>query len=80
MSERRFRPNGGELWALGLLLVWCLKYRRRILGGRVASLRIELLEQVPRVHGWESASVGYVSESTVRRYRYVGHQWDAVAS
>jgi REP element-mobilizing transposase RayT len=78
MSERRFRPNGGGLWALGLLLVWCPKYRRRILGGRVASLCVELLEQVARVHGSESASVGYVSESTVRRY--IGHQWDAVAS
>jgi putative transposase len=118
--------------ARGLHLVWCPKYRRRILGGRVAARCGELLEQIAGEHGWEivakevmpdhvhvfvrvgptdapasvvrvfkgrtarvwrqefpylrnqtkvlwtyfAASVGYVSESTVR---YIEHQWDAVA-
>jgi len=119
---------------VGLRLVWCLKYRRRILGGRVARRLDELLEQVAAEHDWQivahevmpdhvhlfvrvgpadapasvvrafkgrttrvlrqefphlrnhakvlwsssyfAASVGYVSETTVRRY--VEHQRDAV--
>lgn len=114
----------------------CPKYRRRVLGGRVAARCGELLEQIAAEHGWQivakevmpdhvhlfvrvgptdapavvvrafkgrtacvlrqefpylrnrakvlwspsyfAASVGYVSESTVRRY--IEHQWDAVAS
>lgn len=136
MSERRFRRTPGGVCSLGLHLVWCPKYRRRVLGGRVAARCGELLEQVADEHGWEivakevipdhvhlfvrvvppdapaqvvrafkgrtarvlraefpylrrltkvlwspssyfAASVGYVSESTVRRY--IEHQWDAVA-
>jgi len=136
MSERRFGRTLGGVCSLGLHLVWCAKYRRRILGGRVAARCGELLEQIAAEHGWEivatevmpdhvhllvgvgptdapssvvrafkgrfarvlraefpylrnragvlwspsyfAASVGYVSESTVRRY--IEHQWDAVAS
>ena len=120
----------------GLHLVCCPKYRRRILGGRVAARCGELLEQIADERGWQivakevmpdhvhlfvrvgptdapaqivrafkgrtarvlraefpylrnrakvlwspscfAASVGYVSESTVRRF--IEHQWDAVAS
>lgn len=119
----------------GLHLVWCPKYRRRVLGGRAAVRCGELLEQIAAEHGWEivakevmpdhvhlfvrvgptdtppavvhafkgrtarvlrqefpylrrfatvlwspsyfAASVGHVSESTVRRY--IEHAWDAVA-
>lgn len=122
--------------SLGLHLVWCPKYRRRVVGGRVASRCGGLLEQIAEEHGWQivatavkpdyghlfvrvgpadapaqavraftggtervgrqdfrhlgrlakvlwspsyfAASVGYVSESTVRRY--LEHQRDAVAS
>jgi putative transposase len=136
MSERRFRRSPGGVSWLGLHVVWCPKYRRRILGGRVARRCGELLGQIADEHGrqivakevmpdhvhlfvrvWPSGapaavvrafkgrtarvlhqelphlrnhtkvlwspsyfavSVGYVSESTVRRY--IEHQWDAVAS
>lgn len=135
MSGQRFRRTPGGLCSLGLHLVWCPKYRRRVLGGRVALRCGELLDQVAAEHGWEivakevmpdhvhlfvrvgptdvpasvvrafkgrtarvlrdefpflrrfakvlwspsyfAASVGYVSESTVRRY--IEHQWDSVA-
>ncbi|MGH3635948.1 IS200/IS605 family transposase [Mycobacterium sp.] len=53
MSERRFRRNPGGVCSLGLHLVWCRKYRRRILGGRVAARCGELLEQITVGHGWE---------------------------
>ena len=116
MSERRFRRTPGGVCSLGFHLLWCPKYRRRILGGRVARRCDELLELIADAHGWQIvakevvrafkgrtarvlrqefphlcnhakvvwsppyfvASVGYVSESTVRRY--IEHQWDAVAS
>ena len=136
MSERRFRRTPGVVCSLGLHLVCCPKYRRRILGGRVAARCGELLEQIADERGWQivakevmpdhvhlfvrvgptdapaqvvrafkgrtarvlraefpylrnrakvlwspscfAASVGYVSESTVRRF--IEHQWDAVAS
>ena len=46
MSERRFRRTPGGVSSLGLHVVWCPKYRRRILGGRVVRRRGELLEQI----------------------------------
>ncbi|MBU8839054.1 IS200/IS605 family transposase [Mycolicibacterium goodii] len=135
MSERQFRRTPGGVCSLGLHLVWCPEYRRRVLAGRVADRCAELLSQVAAERGWEivtcevmpdhvhlfvrvgptdapaevvrafkartarvlraefpylhrltkvlwspsyfAAPVGYVSESTLRRY--VEHQWDAVA-
>ncbi len=134
VSGQRFRRTPGGVCSLGLHLVWCPKYRRRILGGRIAARLDELLEQIAAEHGWQivakevmpdhvhlfvrvgpadapasvvrafkgrtarvlrqefpylrsrakvlwspayfAASVGYVSETTVRRY--IEHQWDAV--
>ncbi len=134
MSNARFRRCAGGVTSLGLPVVWCLKYRRRVLGGRVARRLDELLGEVAAEHCWEivasevmpdhvhifvrvgptgsagavarlfngrtsrvlraefawlarlrglwstshfAASVGYVSESTVRRY--IEQQWDHVA-
>jgi putative transposase len=53
MSECRFRRIPGGVCSLGLHLVWCPEYRRRILGGRVAARCGGLLEQVAGEHGWE---------------------------
>jgi putative transposase len=41
------------VWSLGLHVVSCPKCRRRILGGRVAGRRGELLEQIADGHGWQ---------------------------
>jgi putative transposase len=51
MSERRFRRTPGSVSSLGLHLVWCPKYRRRILGGRVARRLGALLEQIAGERG-----------------------------
>ena len=51
MSERRCRRTPGGVWSRGLHVVWCPKYRRRILGGRVARRLGGLLEQVAEEHG-----------------------------
>lgn len=53
MSERRFRRTPGGVCSLGLHLVWCPKYRRRVLGGRVAARCGELLGQIADKHSWE---------------------------
>jgi putative transposase len=53
MSGQRFRRTPGGVCSLGLHLVWCLKYRRRVLGGRVA-LRLDgLIEQIAAERGWQ---------------------------
>lgn len=132
MSDARFRRSAGGVTSLGLHLVWCPKYRRRVLGSRVATRLDELLAEIATENEWEilagevmpdhvhifvrvrptdspaevvrrfkgrtsrvlraefpwlgrqrvlwsksyfAASVGYVSEQTVRRY--IEHQWDA---
>jgi putative transposase len=53
MSERRFGRTAGGVCSLGLHVVWCPRYRRRVLGGRVASRCGQLLGQVAVEHGWE---------------------------
>ena len=53
MSERRFRRTAGGVSSLGLHVVWCPTYRRRVLGGRVAARCGELLEQIAAEHGWQ---------------------------
>ena len=53
MPERRFRYTPGGVCALGLHLVWCQKYRRRVLGGRVARRLDELMGQFAAAHGWQ---------------------------
>ncbi len=73
MSERRFRRTSRGVCWLGLHLVSYPKYQRRVLGGRVARRSGEHWSP-----SYFAASVGYVCESTVRRY--IEHQWDAVAS
>ena len=53
MSERRFRRTPGGVSSLGLHVVWCPKYRRRTVGGRVARRLSELLEQIADEHAWQ---------------------------
>ena len=53
MSERRFRCTPGGVSSLGLHVVWCPKYRRRTVGGRVARRLSEPLEQIAGEHGWQ---------------------------
>jgi putative transposase len=53
MSEGRFRRTRGGVCSLGLALVWCPKYRRPVLGGRVAARCGQLVEQIAGEQGWE---------------------------
>ena len=53
MSERRLRRTPGGVCSLGLHVVWRPKYRRRVVGGRVAVGCGEWVEQIAAGHGWE---------------------------
>ncbi|MDT5255365.1 MAG: REP-associated tyrosine transposase, partial [Mycobacterium sp.] len=53
VSERGFRRIPGGVSSLGLHVVWCPRYRRRILGGRVARRLSGLLEQIADELGWQ---------------------------
>src|SRR6478609_3322688 len=53
MAGRRLRCTPAGVCSLGLHLVWCPKYRRRVLGGRVAARCGQLMEQIAAAHGWE---------------------------
>jgi putative transposase len=62
VSERRFCRTPGGVCSLGLHLVWCPKYRCRILGGRVAARCDELLDQVAGERGWEIVATEVMSD------------------
>ncbi len=108
MSQSRLRRTPGEVCSLGLHLVRCPKYRRRVLAAHEAARWGQVLEEIAAEHGWEvltkpaivvraykgctarvlrtdfsylyrfakptwstsyiTASLGDISESTVRRY------------
>ena len=50
---RKVRRFSGGVYDLGLHVVWCPKYRRPVLGGRVAKRLEELLRQKADDRGWE---------------------------
>ena len=51
---RKVRRFSGGVYDLGLHVVWCPKYRRPVLGGRVAKRLEELLRQKADERGWEA--------------------------
>ena len=50
---RKVRRFSGGVYDLGLHIVWCPKYRRPVLGGRVAERLDELIRQKAEERGWE---------------------------
>ncbi|MCP2179332.1 putative transposase [Prauserella alba] len=50
---RKVRQFSGGVCDLGLHVVWCSKYRRRVLGGRVGERLDELIRQKADERGWE---------------------------
>ena len=74
MLDVRFRRSAGGVNSLGLHVVWCPKRTSRVLRAEFVWLG---RRRVLWSKSYVAASVGYVSEATVRRY--IEHQWDAVA-
>jgi putative transposase len=52
MASARFGRSAGGVSSLGLHVVWCPKYRRRLLGGGVAARLNELLDEIAFDNGW----------------------------
>lgn len=50
---RKVRRFSGGVYDLGLHVVWCPKYRRPVLDGRVAERLDELIRAKADEHGWE---------------------------
>jgi putative transposase len=50
---RKVRRFSGGVYDLGLHVVWCPKYRRPVLGGRVATRLDELIRDRADEKGWE---------------------------
>jgi hypothetical protein len=72
MSSRRFGRTPGGVCSLGLHLVWCPKYRRRVLGGWVARRLDELIEQIAAEHGWQAIGAGTQHGRTAKAKRFSG--------
>lgn len=50
---RKVRQFSGGVYDLGLHVVWCSKYRRKVLGGRVAARLDELIREKADERGWD---------------------------
>jgi putative transposase len=50
---KKVRRFSGGVYDLGLQVVWCPKYRRPVLGGRVAERLEELIRAKAEERGWE---------------------------
>ncbi|MGW4421429.1 IS200/IS605 family transposase [Streptosporangium sp. NPDC004631] len=50
---RQVRTSPGAAYDLGYRVVWCPKYRRPVLGGRVKDRLEELIHAKAAEHGWE---------------------------
>ncbi len=53
MAGQRFRRTPGGVYSLGLYLLWLPKYRRRVVGGRVACRLDDLIVVVAAEDCWE---------------------------
>ena len=74
---RKVRRYSGGVYDLGLHVVWCPKYRRRVLGGRVAARLRELIEAKATERGWEIIAVEVMPDHV---HLFVKHEPKASAS
>uniref|UniRef100_A0AAU1U262 IS200/IS605 family transposase n=1 Tax=Streptomyces sp. NBC_00119 TaxID=2975659 RepID=A0AAU1U262_9ACTN len=74
---RKVRRYSGGVYDLGLHVVWCPKYRRRVLGGRVAVRLRELIEAKAAEKGWEIIALEVMPDHV---HLFVKHEPKASAS
>jgi putative transposase len=73
----KVRRYSGGVYDLGLHVVWCPKYRRRVLGGRVAVRLRELIEAKAAEKGWEIIALEVMPDHV---HLFVKHEPKASAS
>lgn len=74
---RKVRRYFGGVYDLGLHVVWCPKYRRRVLDGDVAMRLRELIEHKAAEKGWEIIALEVAPD---RVHLFVKHEPKASAS
>ena len=74
---RKVRRFSGGVYDLGLHVVWCSKYRRPVLGGRVATRLDELIRQKADERGWEIVALDVMPDHV---HLFVKHDPKASAS
>ncbi|MCZ0986857.1 IS200/IS605 family transposase [Streptomyces diastatochromogenes] len=60
--DRKVRRFSGGVYDLGLHVVWCSKYRRPVLDGRVASRLEELIRAKADERGWGIVALEVMSD------------------
>jgi putative transposase len=73
----KVRRFSGGVYDLGLHVVWCSKYRRPVLGGRVATRLDELIRQKADERGWEIVALDVMPDHV---HLFVKHDPKASAS
>ena len=74
---RQVRTFPGGVYDLGLHVVWCPKYRRPVLGGRVGVRLRELISEKASEHGWEIVALEVMPDHV---HLFVKHDPKASAS
>ncbi|MFD6323476.1 IS200/IS605 family transposase [Streptomyces sp. NPDC058442] len=74
---RKVRRFSGGVYDLGLHVVWCPKYRRPVLGGRVAERLDELIRQKADERGWEIVTLDVMPDHV---HLFVKHDAKSSAS
>ncbi|GAA3752931.1 IS200/IS605 family transposase [Salinactinospora qingdaonensis] len=74
---RKVRRFSGGVYDLGLHVVWCSKYRRPVLGGRVADRLEQLIRSKADERGWEIIAVEVMPDHV---HLFVKHDPKASAS
>jgi putative transposase len=74
---RKVRRFSRGVYDSGLHVVWCPKYRRRVLGGRVAERLDELIRQKADEHGWTVVALEVIPDDV---HLFVKHDPKSSAS
>jgi putative transposase len=77
MSGAGFGRSAGGVASLGLRVVWCPRYRRRLLGGRLAVRMNELLDEIAAENGWEIVAREVVLDHVPILVRVAPSDWPA---
>lgn len=73
-----YQRSDGAVYSIGLHVIWCPKYRKRVLTGPVADRLKEILAEVASERGWSIEAIEVMPDH-VHVFLYVGPN-DSVAT